>query len=174
MRPYVLAGSGTLLAIAVLVLPAGLRGLQRRRRLADGGAGALWDELGATAADLGVRLHPAWTPRRTAEELGRGMTSSRGIPDPAAVEAVHRLALAEERSSYGPAGSGAGGPELATALRLARRALGRGCTRSTRLRATLWPASLVGGAGRRLATGVTDRLGGPVRRRRSSRETRPA
>jgi hypothetical protein len=102
------------------------------------------------------------------------MTSSRGIPDPAAVEAVHRLALAEERSSYGPAGSGAGGPELATALRLARRALGRGCTRSTRLRATLWPASLVGGAGRRLATGVTERLGGPVRRRRSSRETRPA
>ncbi len=174
MRPYVLAGSGTLLAIAVLVLPAGLRGLQRRRRLADSSAGALWDELGATAADLGLRLHPAWTPRRTAEELGRGMTSSRGTPDPAAVEAVHRLALAEERSSYGPAGSRAGGPELATALRLARRALGRGCTRSTRLRAALWPASLVGGAGRRLATRVTERLGGPVRRRRSSRETRPA
>jgi transglutaminase-like putative cysteine protease len=174
VRPYVLAGSGTLLAVAVLVLPAGLRGLQRRRRRADGRAGALWDELGATAADLGLRLHPAWTPRRTAEELGRGMTSSRGAPDPAAVEAVHRLALAEERSSYGPAGSGAGGPELATALRLARRALGRGCTRSTRLRATLWPASLVGGAGRRLAAGVAERLGGPVRRRRSSRETRPA
>ena len=179
VRPYLLAGGGTLLALALLVLPATIRALQRRRRLTDGGAGALWDELGATAADLGLRFHPAWTPRRTADELAGAMGGAGRTPDPAAVEAVHRLALAEERSSYGPAPGRPREPELVPALRAARRALGRGKPRSVRLRALLWPSSLVAGAGSRVvgsrvmaATG--GRLGRSIRQRRARRAARPA
>src|SRR5438128_6594813 len=40
---------GLLLLAALLVAPAGVRTLQRRRRLASGDAGRLWDELTATA-----------------------------------------------------------------------------------------------------------------------------
>jgi transglutaminase-like putative cysteine protease len=174
VRPYVLAGGGTLLAIAALALPAGLRILQRRRRMAGGRAGLLWDELGATAADLGVRLHPAWTPRRAAEELARAMDRPGSTPDPAAVDAVHRLALAEESASYGPAAGAGASPELVDALRMARRALGGSRPRAVRLRALLWPSSLVAGAGPRLMAGGRERLAGRLRRERSPRAAHTA
>jgi transglutaminase-like putative cysteine protease len=174
LRPYLLAGGGALLVVALLILPATTRALQRRRRLADGRAGSLWDELGAGAADLGLRLHPAWTPRRTAEELAGAMSRAGAPPDPAAVEAVHRLALAEERASYGPATGADEAPELVVALHAARRALGRGRPRGVRLRALLWPASLVAGAAPRLAGWARERLGRPIRHRRAGRATRPA
>jgi transglutaminase-like putative cysteine protease len=173
-RPYLLAGAGGLVAVAVLVLPAALRALQRRRRLTDGRAGLLWDELGDSAADLGVGLHAAWTPRRTAEELARGMTRSDGTPDPVAAEAVHQLARAEENASYGPAVDRASTPELVSALRTARRALKHGRPRRARLRAQLWPASLVAGAGPRLLAWSRERLLDTVRRWRSRRAARPA
>jgi transglutaminase-like putative cysteine protease len=174
LQPYLLAGGGALLAVTLLVLPTTTRSLQRRRRLADGQAGSLWDELAATAADLGLRVHPAWTPRRTAEELAGAMSRAGSTPDPADVEAVHRLALAEERSSYGPATAAGERPELVTALHTVRRALGRGRPRGVRLRALLWPASLVAGAGPRLTAWAGERLGRPVRQRRSRRAARPA
>src|SRR3954453_6880219 len=63
-RPVLIGGGVALLVVAVVVTPAVLRPLQRRRRLADGGAAVLWDELAATAHDLGVPLHPAQTPRQ--------------------------------------------------------------------------------------------------------------
>ncbi|TFV65996.1 transglutaminase domain-containing protein, partial [Blastococcus sp. CT_GayMR20] len=67
-----------LLAAAVLAAPAGARVLQRRRRMAAGTAGALWDELSATARDVGMRMHPAWTPRQAARELSAVMRRADG------------------------------------------------------------------------------------------------
>jgi hypothetical protein len=146
-----LTAAGALAAVlVVLTLPAGLRGLQRRRRLADGSAGALWDELTATAKDMGLRVHPSWTPRRTAGELAAVMSR------PAGPDATLRLALGEEAASYG-AGSAGVDAHLADALRTARRGLLRATRRRRRLRAMLWPASLVAGAGGRLLAGVRRR-----------------
>ncbi|MDP9430877.1 MAG: DUF3488 and transglutaminase-like domain-containing protein, partial [Actinomycetota bacterium] len=60
----VLRGTGLVLAaLALAAVPAGLRVLQRRRRLATGSPAALWDELAATALDLGRSADPARTPR---------------------------------------------------------------------------------------------------------------
>jgi Transglutaminase-like superfamily len=174
LRPYLLAAGGTALALALLVLPAGVRALQRRRRLADGRAGSLWDELGATAADLGLQVHPAWTPRRTAEELGQAMSGTDRAPDPVAVDAVHRVALAEEEESYGPAADRAATPELVGALRTARHGLRRSRPRGAQLRALLWPSSLVAGAGPRLLAWSRGRVVGLVQRWRSRRAARPA
>jgi hypothetical protein len=160
-----LAGAGVaLLAAVVIGTPAGMRARQRRRRVAAGNAGALWDELAATALDVGVRLHPSWTPRRAARELGGVVTGSRATSTPGAVS---RLALAEEAACYGRAGRGVAHPDLAPALRTARRGLLRSASRSVRLRAFLWPASLITGAGTRLSGAVRRRLvalGGHFRR----------
>ncbi len=123
------------LAAAALALPAGLRLLQRRRRLAVGTPRALWDELTATADDLDVARDPAWTPR----EAGRTLAARTAGPDGAA--AVGRLARAEELASYGPAPE-ARDDDLRATLRTARRELVRGAGRRARLRAVVWPASL--------------------------------
>ncbi|HEY0401922.1 MAG TPA: DUF3488 and transglutaminase-like domain-containing protein [Blastococcus sp.] len=153
-----LAGAGLALVVVLVIVgtPVGLRVLQRRRRLAAGSAGALWDELSATALDVGVRLQPAWTPRHAARELaeivGRG-----GDPSGSAADAVSRLARAEELACYGPAGDAAADPELVAALRTARHGLLRSASRDVRFRAVLWPASLVTGAGARLADRVRRR-----------------
>jgi hypothetical protein len=161
-----LAGAGlALVLLVVVVTPAGLRVLQRRRRLATGSAGALWDELAATALDVGVQLQPAWTPRRAARELAA--VARGGDPSGRAADAVSRLARAEELACYGPAGHGAADQELGAALRTARHGLLRSASRDVRLRAVLWPASLVTGAGARLAARARRRLVAPARPRRA-------
>jgi hypothetical protein len=131
-------------ALVVLVVgtPAGIRTLRRRRRLAAGTAGALWDELTATALDVGVRLQPSWTPRRAAQELAE-VVQRGGERSGGAADAVGRLARAEEVACYGPAGDRAPDPELTAALHAARRGLLRSASRDVRLRALLWPASLL-------------------------------
>jgi transglutaminase superfamily protein len=169
-----LVGALSVLALVVLVLPGGARALQRRRRLADGRAGALWDELGATATDLGLRLNPAWTPRRTAVELARLMDRPGGAADPAAVDGVHRLARAEETASYGPAPDRDAGPQLAGALRAVRQELVRATPRGGRLRALVWPASLVAGTGPRLIAAMRRGLSGLAQRWRSRGAARTA
>jgi hypothetical protein len=155
-------GGIALLVAAVLASPAAARVLQRRRRVAAGTAGALWDELSASALDLGVRMHPAWTPRQAARELSAVMRRSGGRAGEAGADAVRRLALAEETASYGPPrGTSArepAHPDLHAALRTTRRALMAAAPRRGRLRARWWPASLV-------AT-VRSGLGGWVRRAR--------
>jgi TgpA N-terminal domain/Transglutaminase-like superfamily len=158
-----------LLAAGLICVPAGLRALQRRRRVATGTAGALWDELTATALDTGLRLEPAWTPRQVARELGtvlgRSATSGGGA------DAVLRLALAEETASYGPsAGQQHVHPDLSAALETARRGLFATLPRRARLRAHLWPASLMVGSGSRMAEAVARRVPRrPVRRGRRAR-----
>ncbi|MGY2129357.1 transglutaminase TgpA family protein [Blastococcus sp. SYSU DS0617] len=128
-------GALVLLVAAVAALPAGLRLLQRRRRLALGTAGALWDELIATADDLGVPRDPSWTPREAGRALAERTAGSPGA------EAIQRLARAEEVSSYGPVPD-AQDDGLVAELRTARRELVEGAGRRARWRAAFWPASL--------------------------------
>ncbi|SDF55468.1 protein of unknown function [Blastococcus aurantiacus] len=128
------AGLGAL-AVTALALPAGVRLLQRRRRLVAGTPRALWDELTATADDLGIDRDPAWTPREAGRALVERTAGSAGA------QAVARLAQAEELASYGPT-TGARDDDLRPALRTARRELVRGADRWARVRAVCWPASL--------------------------------
>jgi hypothetical protein len=157
----------TLLVGALVAAPAGVRALQRRRRVAAGTAGALWDELTASALDVGVQLHPAWTPRRSARELSAVLTRS-GAPGGPGTDAILRLALAEESASYGPAGERAH-DDLPAALQTARKALLSSLPRGARLRARVWPTSLVSGAGSRLVTEAGRRLRSLHRIRRGRR-----
>ena len=139
-----------------------VRALQRRRRIADGTAGALWDELTATALDLGVRLHPARTPRQTAGELvtllsrsGGGCARGRGRP--AARPGGGGGQLRPGRRAR-PAGS-----RTPTTRRPSGRSAGRcsaSVSRRSRLLARWWPASLMSGAGARLAERGRERLAG--------------
>lgn len=124
-----------LLVVPVAALPAALRLLQRRRRSSSGSARSLWDEVTATADDLGMARDPAWTPREAGRALAGRTTDAEGAA------AIGRLARAEEVASYGPADR-AREVGLDADLRTARRALVRSVDRGTRLRATLWPASL--------------------------------
>ncbi|MGY2077890.1 transglutaminase family protein [Blastococcus sp. SYSU DS0828] len=141
-RGPLLIGAGLLaLGAVVLAAPGSARALQRRRRLAGGGT---WAELRATATDLGVHLHPSWTPRRVADALALTLTRGPGGPSvESSVAAVRRLARAEEAASYGRPGSARPDAELQAALRTARRGLLGARPRAVRVRALLWPASLV-------------------------------
>ncbi|SNR33802.1 transglutaminaseTgpA domain-containing protein [Blastococcus mobilis] len=159
----------TALAGALVATPAGVRALQRRRRVAAGTAGALWDELTASALDAGVRLHPAWTPRQSARELGAVLARSGASGGPG-TDAVVRLALAEEAASYGPTAGERAHPDLPVALQTARKALLGSLPPGKRLRARIWPASLVSGAGSRLVAEAGRRLS--LHRIRRGRRTR--
>jgi transglutaminase TgpA-like protein/transglutaminase superfamily protein len=157
-RP-VLVGAAVLLGLAALAaVPAGARALQRRRRVSAGSPAALWDELAATARDLGLPWDPAHTPRQQAAVLtrtlaGPGSGGAHRAGGAGAGEAVQRLARAEETASYGRPGAAAD-PALAAALAQARQGLTAAATPRTRLWALLWPASL----GDALGAAVTDRL----------------
>ncbi len=164
-RPVLVAGGVLLGLAALLAAPAGARALRRRQRVGDGGPAALWDELAATARDLGLPWDPAQTPRQQGASLVRtlGVGSGGGAVGGAgaggggagsgahrastpgaagAAEAVERLARAEEAACYGRPGSAAGDPAAVAALRTARRGLTTAVPARTRLRALLWPASL--------------------------------
>ncbi|RBY88522.1 transglutaminase domain-containing protein [Blastococcus sp. TF02A-26] len=164
--------AAVLLTAAVLAAPAAVRVLQRRRRLATGDAGAVWDELAATAQDLGLPWDRWQTPRQIAGRLGERMPTpspaGRGVhraDDPAAGarEAVARLARAEEAHSYAPPGAGPDRDELARTLHIARRGLLAAAERGTRLRALLWPASVPATLGADLRARGPRRLRGPLR-----------
>ena len=170
LQALVVVGA-VLLGAAVAAVPAVARAVQRRRRLAAGAPGDLWDELSATVTDLGLRRDPAWTPRQAAAHLAESAGHG-GDPIVAdrAGEAVRRLALAEESASYGPGRDldRERAAALREALSIARRGLERSVPGRTRLRARLWPTSLVTA----VAAGTADRLrrlGEQVRSPRRSR-----
>ena len=172
--PPLLAGTALALVMtAAVAVPGIVRLVQRRRRVSDGRAGVLWDELGATVRDLGLALDPAATPRQAAQQLA--VLAGRH-PDPllaaAAEDSLRRLALAEEAASYGPVPDDVADPVRAGHLRghlhTARRALSGSVPRRTRVHATLWPASLIGSAFT-LLTEQRARLSSLVRRRQRSR-----
>jgi transglutaminase-like putative cysteine protease len=135
--PWLTAAGAVLVLLGLAALPSAARRRARRRRLADGSPGALWTELLATTADLGIDLPGTLTARQVARQLAEQLAGT----EPAAVAAVRSLALAVERAVYGPPGAGAPDPGLSTALRSVRRALLRRASRGQRLRAALAPAS---------------------------------
>ncbi|RBY95693.1 transglutaminase domain-containing protein [Blastococcus sp. TF02-8] len=138
VRPVALT-AGAVLGLGLLVaLPAGLRAVQRRRRLARGTASGLWDELLASATDLGIPLDAARTPRRTAEALAAAAGPQAGF-----AEALTALAMAEEAATYGRPGDRSPDPALAGLLRTARRGLAASRPWHRRAAAVIWPASLV-------------------------------
>lgn len=130
------AAGGAALLLALLTGPAVARAGQRRRRVAEGSPGALWDELLATTTDLGVPVRADATPRQVARQLAEVVAGS----DRPAVSAVATLALALEGSVYGPPGTGSTS-DLRTASAVVDRALRRTVPRAERLRARLLPAS---------------------------------
>ncbi|WP_138756606.1 DUF3488 and transglutaminase-like domain-containing protein [Modestobacter altitudinis] len=137
LAPWYAGAGGAVVLLGLLAAPGVLRRRARRRRLADGSAGALWEELLASTADLGVDVPVTGTTRQVARELAEWLSGT----EPAAVPAVRVLALAQERAVYGPPASAGADPGSATALRTVRRALLRRASRGQRLRAALWPAS---------------------------------
>jgi hypothetical protein len=173
LQPLLVGTGVALLAAALVAVPATARVLRRRRRMASGAPTELWDELTATVQDLGLSRDRAWTPRQTAthlaEDAGHGT-------DPMLAEraenSIRRLALAEEAAIYGRRAEV--DPERADQLRAelttARRGLIAAVPRRTRLRAQLWPASLVAD----VAVGVPARLRRAGELLRSPRRSRPA
>lgn len=138
LRPWLLGAAGTLVVLALAAVPFAVRRSQRAARLADGQPGALWDELLATTDDLGIELPDTSTARQLALQLAQRLAAT----DPAAVAAVRTLALAQERSVYGPPVARPGpDPTLTAALVTVQRTLLRSASRGERIRAALWPSS---------------------------------
>ena len=126
-------------AATALITPAAFRLIQRRWRWMrarddTSRAHAAWREFHDDLADFGVTPRPSEPPRTLAARV------TTTLPAPAA-NAVTRLALAEERASY------AARPTTAVHLRhdgtTARRGLAATARRTTRWRATLFPASMI-------------------------------
>lgn len=148
--------------LALLLLPAGLRVLQRatrRRRIRSGRApaDAAWDEVTATARDLGSEPAGAVTPRVFAAHLAERPAFRADAGGASVLAALTRLRDAVERARFGPDAVGpVAAPEAAAALRadvdLVCRTLASDARPVERLRATFLPMSLADGV--RRASGV--------------------
>ncbi|MGY2079410.1 transglutaminase family protein [Modestobacter sp. SYSU DS0657] len=152
--PWLAGVSGLLLVLALAALPAVVRHRQRLGRLADGRPAALWDELLATATDLGVPVTGAGTTRQLARQVTEQVTGPGGARSgdtAGAVDALRVLTTAEERAVYGPPATGPADPELRAATATVRQALLCSVGRRQRLVAAVWPASTLADAGRWVA-----------------------
>ena len=121
--------------VALLLLPAILRGARRSRRLTavdDGSAADGWAELRDTAADLGWRTADTLTPRQLGDDLG-------DLLDFNGAKLIASLRLGVERESFGGRESGLTSDDVTKAMRLLRREAGLG----RRIVATFAPISLV-------------------------------
>ena len=121
--------------LAVLLLPAILRGARRSRRLTavdDGSAADGWAELRDTAADLGWRTADTLTPRQLGDDLGDLLDSN-------GARLIASLRLGVERESFGGREGGLTSDDVTKALNLLRREAGLG----RRLAARFAPISLV-------------------------------
>jgi len=139
------AGEVVLGAIVIVLIPAGVRLAQRtirRRRIRRGvePARAAWDEVRATARDLGFGGGESETARAFASRIA---TRPAFEGDPGA--ALAELRNAVERERYGPPGAGGGPPadELLAAVVVVRDALHADAGAAARARAVLLPASLL-------------------------------
>jgi transglutaminase-like putative cysteine protease len=140
-------------AAAALITPAVFRLVLRRWRWmrADDDAGrahAAWREFHDDLADFGMTSRPSEPPRTLAARV------TTTLAEPAA-EAVARLALAEERASY--AARPTGSQNLRRDGTAARRGLAANARRSTRWRATVFPASMMTALGEAAAR-IPDRI----------------
>jgi hypothetical protein len=125
----------------VACLPAVTRTVVRRRRTAPGAPPErLWDELIASAGDLGIAVPASRSPRATALQLLDGSPAS-----PQAKAAIDRLTAAVEHDRYGPPGTPAPQATDRADLRLLRRELAAGLERGQRIRALLMPPTVLAG-----------------------------
>jgi transglutaminase-like putative cysteine protease len=119
-----------------------------------------WREFRADLADFGVACRPSEPPRALANRVAAGLAQP-------AREAVHRLALAEERASYSAHPSDSANLRRDGAA--ARRGIGASVRRGGRWRARIFPASvmtaLADGAAR-----IPDHLAARVSARRAERK----
>jgi transglutaminase-like putative cysteine protease len=131
---------GAACAVA-LVVPTACRVVLRRWRWMrarddESRAHAAWHELRADLADFGVGYLPSESPRAVASRVATRLV----LAEPA-VEAVSRIALAEERASY------AARPTDSATLRedgsTARRGIAAASGRAARLRSRVFPASVL-------------------------------
>ena len=121
--------------LALLLLPAFIRFVERRARIGRAGRGdaaAAWAELRDTLIDLQLPVSDAETPRVRAA----GLVRDNGV-DAATIRA---LTAAVERANY--ARTGAAGTDLAVPLREVLGQLRDSVDRPTRVRAALLPRSL--------------------------------
>ncbi|MCJ0868228.1 DUF3488 and transglutaminase-like domain-containing protein [Streptomyces sp. AP-93] len=125
-----------LLLLALPLLPFLWRGRLRARRLGSGQVLAAWRELGDAAWDVGIVPDEALSPRGAADRV-----VSLGRLDPAAADAVRRVAGSVERALYAPPGSEPSYGDLAQDVGLARAGLLAGVSRWSRLRALFLPRS---------------------------------
>ncbi|MGY1855845.1 transglutaminase family protein [Modestobacter sp. SYSU DS0290] len=151
--PWLAGVAGLLLVLALAALPAVARHRQRLGRLEDGRPAALWDELLATATDLGLVVTGTGTTRQLARQLteqvaGSGGTGAGGAGVDSIDAALRVLTRAEERAVYGPPAPWPADPELRAALGTVRQAMLRSVGRRQRVTAAVWPASTLADAGR--------------------------
>jgi transglutaminase-like putative cysteine protease len=136
-RSMVLA-AGFLVALAIALVPAAVRLGRRRSRLRRARSGApdqLWEELSATAVDLGY----VWSPARTPRQITHWLESQAGAGVP-----VGELAAAVEQSRYAAPSTATlvASAQLRRDLHAAESLLRRNRTLRTRLAARLLPGSL--------------------------------
>ncbi len=137
-------GGAIVLVAGLILLPAGLRALRRRRRITALRAGrgtvaSAWEELLESAEDIGIVVSRTLTPRAAVARLHRvrGMTEE-------GREALDRIGLALEREGYGrPAAGFQGDASLASDLAVVLGRLRAGVDANDRLRATMLPPSLL-------------------------------
>ncbi|MGI8693721.1 MAG: transglutaminase TgpA family protein [Geodermatophilaceae bacterium] len=159
------------LVVGLVVTPAALRLTARRGRLRAAAAGGVtaahsaWDEMLATAADLGASTPRAETPRAVARRLAREHSF-----DKAGGDAIRLLATAEERARYAPASHAQTEGDLAAATRIVTKAISQDASRRDRVRAVLLPSSSL----RRMAQGLEDMRGRTRARWRSMRTPQSA
>ena len=152
-------GALLLVALVLLVTPAAFRASQRlsrmgRIRRGERPADAAWDELVATARDLGTGLGDVETARAFASRMAERPAFAE---DAVTRGALLRLRDGVERERYGPVGREAA-PGIAEDLVTARTALLADATAGERARAVFVPRSLFERArrmlGDRLAPGA--------------------
>jgi len=140
---WIRGGATVLVVLLLLLLPAAFRTSQRLTRLGrvrrgERPADAAWDELVATARDLGAGGGDAETARAFAARISDREAFA---GDAAARTALLRLRDGVERERYGRAGASPG-PGLAEDLVAARTALLADARGAERARAVLVPRSL--------------------------------
>jgi transglutaminase-like putative cysteine protease len=149
-QTWLRVGGFTMVAIVLVLTPAALRWAQRvlrRRRMRHGPAPAqaAWDEVRASARDLGAGGAETETARRFAARI-----AARPAFDGDAGGALAELRNAVERERYGPPGPPHEGAavlppdELVSAVAEVREALAADASAAARVRAVCLPASLLG------------------------------
>ncbi|MEP6696988.1 MAG: DUF3488 and transglutaminase-like domain-containing protein [Pseudonocardiales bacterium] len=149
---------GTLVAVLLALAPLVCRLVARLARLRHAAGrdpraavNAAWDEVMATAYDLGQLIDEARTPRVAARRLATDMSL-----DETAAATLRLLAAAEEQARYSARRPAAN--DLVATVRALRSAMLASANRRAALRARVFPPSAIRFAGQRSGMGIADVL----------------